>query len=99
MDQAWRGPEPDDSRTFGLHRTSWPRVNGSLSVFDSRAVSNSARQIESTPWQETLARQSCFDEVLGPTMKKRKHAGVVLHLGVEVSFTSASASFLSSFVR
>ena len=48
---AWikRGadPEPDDSRPFGLHRTSWPRLNGSVLVSDPRAFSYSARQIES----------------------------------------------------
>src|SRR6266496_357949 len=68
MDQAWRGPEPDDSRTFGLYRTSWPRLDRSLSVFDSGALSYSARQTESASRQEALARQSGSHEVLGRTV-------------------------------
>ena len=51
----------DDSRPFGLHRTSWPRLNGSLSISDSGAFPYSTRQIERTELRNAggITRLSC----------------------------------------
>src|SRR5690348_4820996 len=69
MDQERCGPEPDDSRSFGLHRPSWARLNGSLSVADSGAFPYSARQIESTEGKEKMAGESGSNEILDGTVK------------------------------
>lgn len=69
MDQTRRGPKPHASRSFGLYRASWPRINGPLPVSDSGAFPYPTRQVESASRQETMARQSSSHEVFDRTVE------------------------------